>query len=49
VEIVKTDHQIAEVKVDAGNGKVLKVETDQKDNEGNEGEDSDNGHEEGER
>jgi uncharacterized membrane protein YkoI len=49
VEIVKTDHQIADVKVDAGNGKVLKVETDQKDNEGNEGEDSDNGHEEGER
>ncbi len=47
VEIAKTDHQIADIKVDAGNGKVLKIETDQKDNEGQEGEDSDNGHEEG--
>ncbi len=28
-------------------GKVLKIETDQKDNEEREGEDSDNGHEEG--
>lgn len=47
VEIAKADRQIADVKVDAGNGKVLKIETDQKDNEGQEGEDSDNGHEEG--
>ncbi len=47
VEIAKADRQIADVKVDAGNGKVLKIETDQKDNEGREGEDSDNGHEEG--
>ena len=47
VEIAKADRQIADVKVDAGNGKVLKIETDQKDNEGDEGEDSDNGHEEG--
>jgi uncharacterized membrane protein YkoI len=49
VEIVKTDCQIADIKIDAGSGKVLKIETDQKDNEGHEGEDSDNGHEEGER
>ncbi|GAB4414162.1 MAG: PepSY domain-containing protein [Thermodesulfovibrionales bacterium] len=47
VEIAKTDHQIVDVKVDAGNGKVLKIETDQKDNKGHEGEDHDNGHEEG--
>lgn len=50
VEIAKADRQIADVKVDAGSGKVLKIETDRKDNEGHEGEDSDNGHEEvGER
>ncbi len=50
VEIAKADHQTMDVKVDAGNGKVLKVETDQKDHEDREGEDSDNGHEEeGER
>ncbi|MBI5587355.1 MAG: PepSY domain-containing protein [Deltaproteobacteria bacterium] len=47
VEIAKADHQIADVKVDAGDGKVLKIDTDQKDNEGHEREDSDNGHEEG--
>ncbi|GBE03224.1 peptidase propeptide and YPEB domain protein [bacterium BMS3Abin09] len=47
VEIVKTDHQIVDVKVDAGNGKILKIDTDQKDNEGREGKDSDNGQEEG--
>ena len=46
VEIAKADRQIVDVKVDAGNGKVLKIETDQKDSEGNEGEDSDNDHEE---
>jgi hypothetical protein len=49
VEIAKADHQIADVKIDAGNGKVLKIETNQKDSEDQEGEDSDNGHEEGER
>jgi uncharacterized membrane protein YkoI len=50
VEIAKTDHQMADVKVDAGSGKVLKIEADQKDNEGREGKDSDSGHEEvGER
>lgn len=47
VEVVKANRQIVDVKVDAGNGKVLKIETDQKDSEGNEGEDSDNDHEEG--
>jgi len=46
VEIAKADHQIADVKVDAGNGKVLKIDTDQNNHEGHEGEDSDNGHEE---
>jgi hypothetical protein len=45
VEVAKSDRQIADVKIDAGNGKVLKIETDQKDSEGNEGEDYDNGHE----
>lgn len=45
VEVVKADRHIADVKIDAGNGKVLKIETDQKDSEGNEGEDSDNGYE----
>jgi len=50
IEIAKADSQIADVKVDAGNGKVLKIESDKKDNEDREGEDSDNGHEEkGER
>ena len=47
VEIAKTDHQIVDVKVDAGNGKILKMDTDHKDSEGQEGEDHDNGHEEG--
>ncbi len=47
VEIAKADKQVVDVKVDAGNGKVLKIGTDQKDNEGREGEDSDNGREEG--
>lgn len=45
VEVVKPDRQIADVKVDAGNGKVLKIEKDQKDNEDSEVEDYDNGHE----
>jgi len=42
VEIAKADRQIADVKIDAGNGKVLKIEIDQKDSKGNEGADSDN-------
>jgi len=46
VEIVKADRQIADVKVDAGDGKVLKVESGREDHEGHEGEDSDSGHEE---
>jgi hypothetical protein len=50
VEIAKVDRQIVDVKIDAGNGKVLKIEPDQKDRENGEREDSDNGHEEkGER
>jgi len=50
VEILKADRQIADVKVDAGYGKILKIDIGQNDNDGNEGEDSDNGHEErGER
>jgi len=47
VEILKADRQIADVKVDAGDGKILKIDTGQNDNDSNEGEDSDNGHEEG--
>lgn len=31
VEIVKADKQIADVKVDAGNGKILKIDLDHKD------------------
>jgi uncharacterized membrane protein YkoI len=46
VEIAKADHQVADVKVDAGNGKVLKIDADQDNHEGHEGEDFDNGHEE---
>jgi Peptidase propeptide and YPEB domain len=46
VEIAKADHQLADVKVDAGNGKVLKIDAEQNNHEGHEGEDSDNGHEE---
>jgi uncharacterized membrane protein YkoI len=51
IEIVKTDHQIVDVKVDAGDGKILKVENDRKDKEGDEREghenrgDTDRGHE----
>jgi uncharacterized membrane protein YkoI len=45
VEVVKSDRQIADIKVDAGNGKVLKIEKDQKDNEDSEVEDYDNSHE----
>jgi uncharacterized membrane protein YkoI len=47
VEIAKADRQIVDVKVDAGNGKILKIEQD--DAEGHEEVDSENGHnEEGE-
>jgi len=48
VEIVKADKQIADVKVDAGNGKILKVDVDQKDYNVHEvhEEDSDNEREE---
>jgi uncharacterized membrane protein YkoI len=44
VEIAKNDHQFVDVKVDAGNGKVLKIDQDQADKEGHEREDSDRGH-----
>jgi hypothetical protein len=48
VEIVKADKQIADVKVDAGNGKILKVDVDHKDHNVHEvhEEDSDNEREE---
>ncbi|MDI6865361.1 PepSY domain-containing protein [Thermodesulfovibrio yellowstonii] len=45
VEIVKADKTIADVKIDAGNGKVLKIDTDQD----NEREDHDNNNEKRER
>jgi uncharacterized membrane protein YkoI len=44
VEIARPDHQIVDVKVDAGNAKILKIDQDSK--ESHEGEDSDNGREE---
>jgi len=46
VEIVKADHQIADVKVDAGNGRVLKIDADRDDHEGHERGEFENGHEE---
>ncbi len=55
VEIVKADHHIIDVKVDAGNGKILKTDQDKREvhkgeEEVHKGEDFDNGHEEtGER
>ena len=50
VEIVKTEHQIMDVKVDAGNGKILKIEQDRSDSEDQEREDSDSDYEDrGER
>jgi uncharacterized membrane protein YkoI len=49
IEIVKTDHQIVDVKVDAGNGKILKTDYDHEDKEDHKREDSDSGHEEEER
>lgn len=42
IEVVKSDRQIVDVAVDAGNGKVLKIEKDQADNEDTE-EEYDNG------
>ena len=45
VEIAKADQQIVDVKVDAGDGKILKTDIDQADKEHHEGEDSDRGHE----
>jgi hypothetical protein len=47
IEIAKADREMADVKVDAGDGKVLKVDTDRENHEGHEGEYSENGHEEG--
>ncbi|GBE06501.1 MAG TPA: hypothetical protein ENH31_07815 [Nitrospirae bacterium] len=47
VEIVRPDRQIVDVKVDAGNGKILKIEKDRRDNGDREREDSDNDNEDG--
>jgi len=46
IEIAKADHQIVDVKVDAGNGTILKTGIDKVDKGGQEREDSDRGHEE---
>jgi hypothetical protein len=45
VEIVKTDHQIVDVKVDAGNGTILKTDYDHEDKEHNGRGDSNRGRE----
>lgn len=45
VEVASADHQITDVKVDAGNAKILKTERDQGDKEDHESEHSKNGHE----
>lgn len=42
IEIAKTGHQIVDVKVDAGDGKILKVRNDQKDTAGGEREGHEN-------
>jgi uncharacterized membrane protein YkoI len=42
IEIVKTDHQIVDVKIDAGDGKILKVDKDRKDKEDHEREGHEN-------
>ncbi len=48
VEIAKADKQIADVKIDAGNAKLLKIDNDRNDgDDGEESEDSENEHEEG--
>jgi uncharacterized membrane protein YkoI len=45
VEIVKADQQIVDVKVDAGNGRILRTDSDKPDSEGQEKEHHDNDHE----
>jgi len=45
VEIVKADQQIVDVKVDAGNGRILRTDKDRHDTEGQEKEENDNDHE----
>ncbi len=45
VEIVKSDQQIVDVKVDAGNGMILRTDKDKQDTEGRERERKDNDHE----
>jgi uncharacterized membrane protein YkoI len=45
VKIAMPDRQIMDVKVDAGNGKILKADKDREDSEDREREDFDNGHE----
>jgi uncharacterized membrane protein YkoI len=45
IEIAKADHRIVDVKVDAGNGNILKTDYDHEDKEHHEREDSDRGHE----
>jgi uncharacterized membrane protein YkoI len=48
VEIAKADRQIADVKIDAGNGKLLKIDHDRNDGDDREdAEDSENGEKEG--
>jgi uncharacterized membrane protein YkoI len=48
VEIAKADRQIADVKIDAGNGKLLKIDQDRNDGKDrDEAEGSENEHEEG--
>jgi hypothetical protein len=42
VEIVKADRQIADVKIDAGNGKVLNIEKDKKDSDEHKRKESEN-------
>jgi len=45
VEIIKADQQIMVVKVDAGNGLILRTDKDKRDTEGRERERKDNDHE----
>lgn len=45
VEIVKADQQIVDVKVDAGNGRILRTDKDKQDTEDREREENDNDHE----
>ena len=45
VEIGKADQQIVDVKVDAGNGRILRTDKDRHDTEGREKEENDNDHE----